>query len=217
MERKLISRDEHEIQRSVNELVEFTSELFELKRAFETLSIGEYTNEIFNSQKNNRGQNEVTTYLNNERTNLKKAGLTNEITINGILKGHDELISTYLETVKNVFDKCIKGNQYIDINLIEYSKGKFIVPKTSIETLKERMSIYANGKEEIEIYQQLEKLLKELDITREKISIYIGYQLNDNFNIKDYVFNNLIKQRNNENTLFIKDNCISIVKQLKRK
>lgn len=217
MEKILISRDEHAIQRSVNDLVEFTTELFDLKRAFEVLNIGEYNNDVFHSQISHKGENEINTYLDNERNNLKRAGITNEVTINGILKNHDEVTNTYKESLVKVFDKCNNGNNYIDISLIEFSKGKFIVPKSSINILTERMSIYANGKEEIEIYQQLEKLLKELDITKEKISNYIGYRLNDNFNIKDYVFNNLIKQRYNENTFFIKDNCISIVKQLKKK
>lgn len=217
MEKILISRDEHAIQRSVNDLVEFTTELFDLKRAFEVLNIGEYNNDVFHSQISHKGENEINTYLDNERNNLKRAGITNEVTINGILKNHDEVTNTYKESLIKVFDKCSNGNNYIDISLIEFSKGKFIVPKSSINILTEKMSIYANGKEEIEIYQQLEKLLKELDITKEKISNYIGYRLNDNFNIKDYVFNNLIKQRYNENTFFIKDNCISIVKQLKKK
>lgn len=217
MEKILISRDEHAIQRSVNDLVEFTTELFDLKRAFEVLNIGEYNNDVFHSQISHKGENEINTYLDNERNNLKRAGITNEVTINGILKNHDEVTNTYKESLVKVFDKCNNGNNYIDISLIEFSKGKFIVPKSSINILTEKMSIYANGKEEIEIYQQLEKLLKELDITKEKISNYIGYRLNDNFNIKDYVFNNLIKQRYNENTFFIKDNCISIVKQLKKK
>lgn len=216
MEKILISRDEHAIQRSVNDLVEFTTELFDLKRAFEVLNIGEYNNDVFHSQISHKGENEINTYLDNERNNLKRAGITNEVTINGILKNHDEVTNTYKESLVKVFDKCNNGNNYIDISLIEFSKGKFIVPKSSINILTEKMSIYANGKEEIEIYQQLEKLLKELDITKEKISNYIGYRLNDNFNIKDYVFNNLIKQRYNENTFFIKDNCISIVKQLKK-
>lgn len=217
MEKILISRDEHAIQRSVNDLIEFTTELFDLKRAFEVLNIGEYNNDVFHSQISHKGENEINTYLDNERNNLKRAGITNEVTINGILKNHDEVTNTYKESLIKVFDKCSNGNNYIDISLIEFSKGKFIVPKSSINILTEKMSIYANGKEEIEIYQQLEKLLKELDITKEKISNYIGYRLNDNFNIKDYVFNNLIKQRYNENTFFIKDNCISIVKQLKKK
>ena len=89
MDRKLISKDESGIQRTVKQLTDFAKELNPLVEAYNVLNIGKYNNEVYQSQLTYRGENEIKIYLNLEREQLLKAGITNEVSIQGILKTHE--------------------------------------------------------------------------------------------------------------------------------
>lgn len=216
MEKKLIFRDEHQVQKTIEVLNQFVNELTPLKEAFEELNIGQYSNEVFTSQRTANGKNEINTYIENERNSLVKAGITNSVTLDGILKNHEPIVKQYKESLTDVFEKCNLQSIYIDISLFEFTNNKFTLSKTAIDKVNESMSVYANGKEEIEIHEQIEALINNFYLLKTKIENYIGYQLPEHIKIKDFVFNNLVKQYEREDKMIIKNDCFTGVKRLKK-
>lgn len=215
MDRKLISKDESGIQRTVKQLTDFAKELNPLIEAYNVLNIGKYNNEVYQSQLTYRGENEIKIYLNLEREQLLKAGITNEVSIQGILKTHETTIQEYKDKINNVLEKRSEAN-FLDISVLEYSNNKFILSKSSVDAITEKYSTYANGKEEIEIVEQTEQLIKDFYLLKSKIEKYVGHELRNNLRIKDYVFNNLVIQYTTEDKMQFKTDSLSSLRRLKR-
>lgn len=215
MDRKLISKDESGIQRTVKQLTDFAKELTPLIEAYNVLNIGKYNNEVYQSQLTYRGENEMKIYLNLEREQLLKAGITNEVSIQGILKTHETTLQEYKEKINRVLEKRSEAN-FLDISVLEYSNNKFILSKSSVDAITEKYSTYANGKEEIEIVEQTEQLIKDFYLLKSKIQKYVGRDLKDTFYIKDYVFRRLIKDFNTEDKMELKPDSLIELRRLKR-
>ncbi|MCG2610780.1 hypothetical protein LZZ90_04610 [Flavobacterium sp. SM15] len=215
MERKLISRNETAIKKSVNRLNEFTNELTSLIEAYNDLNIGQYSNEVFKSQLTAKGENEAMIYLGLEKERLKKAGITNDISIEGILKNHKPTLQEYKDRIKEVLEKS-KDPVVLDLSLLEYNNDKFVLPKKSIESITEMHCIYANGKEEIEIIEYAEKLINDFNLLKLKIEKYAGRELNGYFKVQDFVFSSLIGQSSSDNSMLIRTDSVDNLKKLKR-
>lgn len=215
MERRLISKDESGIQRTVKQLTDFAKELNPLVEAYNVLNIGKYNNDVYQSQLTYRGDNETKIYLSLERERLVKAGITNEVSIQGILKTHETTLQEYKEKINRVLEKRSEAN-FLDISVLEYSNNKFILSKSSVDAITEKYSTYANGKEEIEIVEQTEQLIKDFYLLKSKIQKYVGRDLKDTFYIKDYVFRRLIKDFNTEDKMQLKPDSLIELRRLKR-
>lgn len=215
MERRLISKDESGIQRTVKQLTDFSKELNPLVEAYNVLNIGKYNNDVYQSQLTYRGDNETKIYLSIERERLVKAGITNEVSIQGILKTHETTLQEYKEKINRVLEKRSEAN-FLDISVLEYSKDKFTLTQNSIDKIVEKHCIYANGKEEIEIVEQTEQLIKDFYLLKSKIQKYVGRDLKDTFYIKDYVFRRLIKDFNTEDKMQLKPDSLIELRRLKR-
>ena len=215
MQRKLISRDDYAIQKSANRLTEFANELTPLIEAYNNLNIGQYSNEVYKSQLTAKGENEAKTYLSLERERLKKAGITNDISIDGILKNHEPNLQQYKDSIKSVLEKS-KEPFFLDLSLLEYSNNNFNLPKKSVEAITETHSIYANGKEEIEIIEQTEQLINNFYLLKSKIEKFVGHEFKSHFKIQDYVFSTLIGQYSNDDTMKLKTDSLNSLRRLKR-
>ena len=88
--------------------------------------------------------------------------------------------------------------------------------QNSIDKIVEKHCIYANGKEEIEIVEQTEQLIKDFYLLKSKIQKYVGQDLKDTFYIKDYVFRRLIKDFNTEDKMQLKPDSLIELRRLKR-
>lgn len=213
--KKLIFKDESGIQRTVKQLTDFAKELNPLIEAYNVLNIGKYSNEVYQSQIANGGENEIKFYLDLERERLLKAGISNEISIQGILKNHATILQEYKDKINSVLEKRKEAN-YLDISVLEYSNNKFILSNNTIDAITEKHCAYANGKEEIEIVEQTEQLIKNFYLLKSKIENYVGHELTNSLKIKDYVFNNLVIQYSTEDKMLLNTDSLNTIRRLKR-
>mgnify|MGYP006211176845 CR=1 FL=1 len=140
MERRLISKDQGGIKNTVKQLTNFAKELNPLIEAYNVLNIGKYNNDVYQSQLTYRGDNETKIYLSLERERLVKAGITNEVSIQGILKTHETTLQEYKEKINRVLEKrseaeIVKAANISDINFLDPAKdvgGGLRGPKTSV-------------------------------------------------------------------------------------
>lgn len=194
----LVHEDKNQIEKMVNCLNQFIPELNVLKIEFEKLKVGSFTNDVFIKIQEDKGENVITMYYDSINKELDKIGIENAITRTNLLKGHEEVVNDFKTKVNQLLNNLNTSFGFVELNLIQYENNKFVVPKQSIDLIKERCSYYIETKEEIKLYEALNNLFTATDIVKKSIVNLIGYELPEHIKTNDLIKDYFIKEFNSK-------------------
>lgn len=198
----LVHEDKTAIQKTIYCLEQFIPEMSTLKTDFETLNLGSFTNEIFNKLKDNTsGQIIIQMYYESINKELDRVGIENAITRASILSAHESTITEFKEKINRFFNSLDTSFGMVELKLLEYRNGKFIIPTESLKTITERNSYYLETKEEIELFDSLNEFLKSAQRTQSAINKLIGYELPHHSSIMELIKKYFIVESNKTLTL----------------
>lgn len=175
--RILVSRNESEIEKSVNCLNEHLIKMDVVKKEFESLNIGSFTNEVYKKLLTDKGENAVKQYYDNVNEELDKIGVKNEVTRNALLKEHESLTNVFKENVKTFLNNYSTANGIVDFNNYEFQNNKFVIPAEAVETIKENNSYYISDKKDIALYIAIKELLTAMQNVKGAVNDLTGYDV----------------------------------------
>ncbi|GAA4036000.1 hypothetical protein GCM10022386_21870 [Flavobacterium cheonhonense] len=198
----LVHEDKTEINKTIYCLEQFIPEMNKLKTAFENLKIGSFSSEIYNSVKQSLSdENMIQLYYESVNKELDKVGIENAITRASLLKAHENTIEQFKTEMKRFFDSLNTSFGMVDLRLLDYQGGKFFISNESVTIIRERNSYYLETKEEIELFNSLNELLKSMQKTRLAMTDLIGYEYPDHISTIDLIKKYFIFENNKTLTL----------------
>lgn len=201
----LVYKDESAIQRAIKCIETFTPELIKIKEEFEQFTKESFSNEAFKTIVQDKGQSTIENYINSIKKELDKIGITNEITREGLLKSHDEIINNFRLSVKSIIEKNYNEFGVVRFDYITFQKSKFVISDEELKRIEESNSVYLESKEEIELYNQLKETFETLERTKDKIEKTIGYKLPEHLKTIDLLNNKIFKEFNSRLSFYPKE------------
>ncbi len=190
----LIHQDESAIERTIKCIETFTPELNTLKEKFEKFTKEQFSDEVFKVLIEDKGENIIQKYLNSVNKELDKIGIINEVTREGLIKSHEEVITQFRNSIKSILQNNHNEFGIVRLEYVSFKKSRFIISDESMNLIKEKNSIYLETKEEIELYNQLKDTFSTIEKAKEKIEKAIGYKLPEHLKTIDIINTNFIKE-----------------------
>lgn len=170
MDKKVLIYENTELLNTIlSDLKHFQPALKEFKKAFESLEIGTFYNDVFTEIKAHGISSTLMDYQKSLETQLEKAGVTNSKLRAIILQGSEEPIANLKTAYSNLKGVVVHPNQYaayrtkvLELSEISFKDGVFQVVNTE-ELTENYCRVYLNDSQDREMYKTLENTKKALN------------------------------------------------------
>lgn len=174
MKRVLLHENTNLLVEICKDLNQYLPHLEQVKKTYENLQLGNFNDDILKEIVNSgTGQIEK---LFNESLNdqIEKAGISNTIVRDNLLKGSENLIFEFLEkckTLKKFRPDTFSRNNYLKLNVISFENGKFTLTDINKnQILENECRIYIENEKEKELFDNLKNFVEAYDKLNENLN-----------------------------------------------
>lgn len=173
-ERILIAQDNDLLQEICSDLKQFTPLLNNVKKAYESLEIGEFSQSIF-SEMVFVGTNKIAQrFISSIEIDIEKTGVSNSIVKENIKNGLDAVLNEFLNCVKVL--KKFRPETYsrqksLTFDNISFSQKGFSISHDNRENILEsQCRIYLETEEEHVVYEDLKNFIAAFEVVEKYIT-----------------------------------------------
>lgn len=167
-ERILISQDNELLKSICSDLNQFTPLLINLKKAYESLEIGEFSQTIYNEIIIIGTGKIAQRFVSSIELDIEKTGVIKSITKENIKKGADTILNEFLECVKGMKKfrpETYTREKWLTLNNISFSQKGFHISHDNKENILEsQCRIYLNSEQDHNLYEDLTKFIESFEV-----------------------------------------------------
>lgn len=183
MERILIHENTNLFSEIKKDLGQYLLHLEQVKKTYEKLQLGDFNDEIL-KQIVRTGTGQIENLFNESLTDqIEKAGISNIILKDNILRGSESLMIEFLEkcrALKRFKPETFSRRNYLKLNVISFENGTFFLSEENKkEILEKECKIYIDNEKEKELFDNLKNFIEaynKVNDNLDELKFRFGYE-----------------------------------------
>ncbi len=164
MERILLHENKDLLFEICKDLKQYLPQLEQVKKTYENLQLGNFNDDIL-KQIVRSGTGQIEKQFNESLNDqVEKAGISNIILRDNILKGSENLIFEFLEKIrelKRFKPETYSRKNYLKLNVISFQNGTFYLSdENKTQILENECRIYIENEKEKELFDNLQNFIE---------------------------------------------------------